>query len=123
MPRRRPLDEVRVTEPCPRTWESLSREGRDDRFRSCDACHRKVFDLSALTRQEAQELVETHRVHPDTARIQTLSMQHPSYAVCPIQPLVLHKNPQVVKTSLAGGPEAGLLGLGGQSGSGTSRLA
>jgi hypothetical protein len=48
------LDRLELTTPCPKTWESMR---GSDRVRFCDACSLNVYDLSALTRREAEQLV------------------------------------------------------------------
>jgi hypothetical protein len=48
------LGRVRVASPCPASWDAM--EG-DDRTRFCRECSLNVYDLSALTRAEAESLV------------------------------------------------------------------
>jgi len=48
------LDEVRVTSPCPVSWQDMK---GDDRVRHCSMCQLAVYDLSALTRSEAENLI------------------------------------------------------------------
>jgi hypothetical protein len=48
------LDNLRIANPCPAAWESM--EG-DERVRSCVLCSRKVYNLSAMARTEAEALV------------------------------------------------------------------
>jgi hypothetical protein len=45
------LHTIRVASPCPVSWESMS---GDDRIRACDMCAKKVYDLSAMTADEAE---------------------------------------------------------------------
>lgn len=47
--------ELRVTEPCEKSWDELV---GGDRERFCGACRLHVFNSEALTRREAQELTE-----------------------------------------------------------------
>ncbi|HKA06551.1 MAG TPA: hypothetical protein VKD71_04785 [Gemmataceae bacterium] len=57
MPRLQPLsllDTVRVASPCPASWQEMS---GDDRVRHCSICQQAVYDLSALTRPEAEKLI------------------------------------------------------------------
>jgi hypothetical protein len=52
------LDRVEIASPCARvTWEDMEPVGADDRVRRCDDCALDVIDLSALTRDEAEELL------------------------------------------------------------------
>lgn len=48
------LDQVRVASPCNARWEDMT---GDDRARFCGHCQKHVFNLSALTRREAEQLV------------------------------------------------------------------
>jgi hypothetical protein len=49
------LDELRVAEPCVKSWRAMR---GDDQVRHCDHCDQQVFDLSQLTREEAQNLLQ-----------------------------------------------------------------
>lgn len=49
-----PLESVRIASPCSVPWSSM--EG-DDRRRHCRQCDRAVYDLSSLSRDEAEALV------------------------------------------------------------------
>ena len=51
---RLPLDVIQVAEPCPESWEDMS---GDDRVRYCAGCRKHVYNLSAMTRTEAERLV------------------------------------------------------------------
>jgi hypothetical protein len=44
------LDSVRIAAPCPVAWESMT---GDARVRHCDQCNLKVFNISDMTRDEA----------------------------------------------------------------------
>jgi hypothetical protein len=48
------LDQVRVAAPCPADW---GRMVGDERVRFCDQCSLHVYNLSGMTRQEAESLV------------------------------------------------------------------
>jgi hypothetical protein len=48
------LDSIRVASPCPTTWEAMV---GDERVRHCGACDKDVFNLSAMTRDEAEALI------------------------------------------------------------------
>lgn len=48
------LDVIRIATPCSVAWSSM--EG-DDRSRHCGQCDKRVFDLSALSRHEAEALL------------------------------------------------------------------
>jgi hypothetical protein len=51
------LDHIRVATPCRADWNAMT---GDDRVRACGACHQQVFNLSDLTRDEAEALVVEH---------------------------------------------------------------
>jgi hypothetical protein len=48
------LESLRVASPCAAAWEQMT---GDDRVRSCAACQKDVFNLSELTRYEAEALL------------------------------------------------------------------
>lgn len=48
------LEDVRVAAPCRADWASMQ---GDDRVRACGACKQNVYDLSAMTRDEALALI------------------------------------------------------------------
>jgi len=50
------LDRVRIASPCSVSW---SRMKGDDRVRFCDQCRLNVYNLSAMTRAEAETLIQT----------------------------------------------------------------
>ncbi|HEX8502781.1 MAG TPA: hypothetical protein VF659_19515 [Pyrinomonadaceae bacterium] len=49
-----PLDEVRVAAPCPADWGKMV---GDERVRYCDRCSLHVYNLSGMSRREAEALV------------------------------------------------------------------
>src|SRR5215210_4470085 len=49
-----PLDYVRVAAPCPADWGKMV---GDERVRFCGSCDRHVYNLSGMTRREAEALV------------------------------------------------------------------
>lgn len=48
------LDDVRIASPCTADWEQMT---GDERVRHCAQCDQKVYDLSTLSRSEAERLV------------------------------------------------------------------
>lgn len=54
MPRDIPLDQVRIASPCPMSWADMK---GDERVRYCQKCELNVFNLSSMTRDEAEALV------------------------------------------------------------------
>lgn len=49
-----PLDAVEIATPCPARWDSMS---GTDRIRFCPQCRLNVYNLSGLSRGEAEALV------------------------------------------------------------------
>ena len=48
------LDSIQIKEPCSASWEKMS---GDERARHCRACSLTVFNISNMTREEAETLV------------------------------------------------------------------
>jgi hypothetical protein len=48
------LENIRIASPCNVEWSSMT---GDERSRHCGQCNKTVFDLSELTREEAQALI------------------------------------------------------------------
>ena len=48
------LDNLRISSPCPASWEEML---GDDRVRFCGDCQLNVYNLSAMSRSEAEDLV------------------------------------------------------------------
>jgi hypothetical protein len=49
------LEQIEVASPCSAAWSDM--EG-DDRVRFCRQCHQNVYNLSAMSRSEAETLVQ-----------------------------------------------------------------
>jgi hypothetical protein len=49
-----PLDNIQVAAPCPMSWEKMN---GDDRVRHCQECKLNVYNLSDMTRGEAERLI------------------------------------------------------------------
>lgn len=49
------LDHLKIASPCSADWEQM--EG-DDRIRFCGECKKNVFNLSAMSRRDAEALIE-----------------------------------------------------------------
>lgn len=55
MPRfQHPLDEISVASPCPANWDDMI---GTERARFCGQCSLNVYNLSAMTRTEAEDLI------------------------------------------------------------------
>lgn len=50
-----PLDMIEVATPCHASWDAMT---GDDRSRFCGACQRHVYNLSGMTRAEAEALIQ-----------------------------------------------------------------
>src|SRR5688500_11152521 len=48
------LDNIKVAAPCSAEWSKMT---GDDRVRHCGDCDKRVYNLSAMTRDEAQALL------------------------------------------------------------------
>ena len=48
------LDNIRIASPCKADWAAMQ---GDDRVRACATCDKQVFNLSAMTRDEAEALI------------------------------------------------------------------
>ncbi len=55
------LDALRIATPCKERWADMV---GDDRVRVCNGCARPVFDLSEMTRAEAQAVLATRGITP-----------------------------------------------------------
>src|SRR5688572_11430868 len=49
-----PLSRVRVASPCPADWDKMI---GDERVRFCGQCELNVYNLSAMTRTQAEDLI------------------------------------------------------------------
>lgn len=51
-----PLDHVKIAAPCPADWDEMF-SFEDERVRFCSQCNLNVYNLSNMTRQEAEALI------------------------------------------------------------------
>ncbi len=51
------LDDIRVAAPCKASWDAMTPVSPDGRVRSCAECNKRVYNLSEMTRDEAQALL------------------------------------------------------------------
>jgi hypothetical protein len=49
-----PLEDVRVAQPCHASWDKMDGDGT---ARFCQSCHKNVYNLSEMTRQQAEALI------------------------------------------------------------------
>ena len=52
------LSNIRIASPCPADWEKMV---GDERVRHCAECNLNVYNLSAMTKRQVQELIEDSR--------------------------------------------------------------
>jgi hypothetical protein len=51
------LDNIRVASPCKADWAKMTIRGTDERVRHCGDCKKNVFNISNMTRAEAEALI------------------------------------------------------------------
>jgi len=51
-----PLDQLRIAAPCPADWDQMF-SFDDERVRFCSQCNLNVYNLSGMSRQEAEALI------------------------------------------------------------------
>lgn len=51
------LDDMQIASPCTASWDEMA---GDDQVRYCGECRMNVYNLSGMSRQEAEELVKSH---------------------------------------------------------------
>ena len=51
------LDQIKIASPCSADWEAMT---GTDQARFCGSCRKNVYNLSEMTRDEAQRVVEEH---------------------------------------------------------------
>lgn len=51
------LDQIKIASPCTADWESMT---GTDQARFCGQCRKNVYNLSEMTRDDAQRVVEEH---------------------------------------------------------------
>lgn len=52
------LDQIQIPKPCPSDWEEMT---GNDRMRYCEECKKHVYNLSKMSRREAEALIATRR--------------------------------------------------------------
>lgn len=51
------LDRLMIASPCSQSWDSMP---GDDRVRHCNTCERNVYNISAMTNNEAEDFLRKH---------------------------------------------------------------
>ena len=54
------LDNITIATPCKADWSKMTRMTEDDRVRECGDCNKRVYNLSEMTREQAQALIIAH---------------------------------------------------------------
>ena len=54
------LDEVRVATPCRADWDKMQVQDDNGAVRHCQSCRKNVYNLSMMSRAEAQSLIQKH---------------------------------------------------------------
>lgn len=55
-----PLDNLKVANPCRANWERMEWEDEEGRVRHCRSCQKNVYNVSMMSRGEAEELLKRH---------------------------------------------------------------
>lgn len=56
--KRNKLDRIQIPKPCSVGWQEMS---GDDQIRFCNECNKRVYNLSAMTRRQAEAMLEASR--------------------------------------------------------------
>lgn len=116
MNRRVSLDVIDIEEPCSEPWERMT---GDDRRRFCGTCRMNVYDLSALTREEAERFLAEREGQP--LCVQLVRRADGTVVTADCTPSRLAKTRRAARRSLAFacalvaatlGAALGLVGLG-----------
>lgn len=103
--KRSPLDDVRVASPCHVSWDGMT---GDERARHCAQCDKTVYNLSAMTREEAETLLLT-REGSICVRLYRREDGTVITADCPVGRRKKRVKLAVVSTAAAGALAAGAL--------------
>lgn len=68
--RKTSLDRIEITSPCDADWDEMT---GSEQIRYCTECNKYVYNLSAMTRRDAEELVATRRSQMCTRMIRDLN--------------------------------------------------
>jgi hypothetical protein len=52
------LEQIKIASPCPASWKEML---GDDKVRFCNICSKNVYNLSSMTKDEAQTLIMNHQ--------------------------------------------------------------
>lgn len=68
--RKTSLDKIEITSPCNANWDEMA---GSEQIRFCTECNKYVYNLSAMTRRDAEDLVATRRSQMCTRMIRDLN--------------------------------------------------
>ncbi len=88
------LEKIDIPIPCPVAWESMK---GDDRRRFCSQCRKNVYNISAMTRTEAEAFIQKNE---GQACIQMYKRPDGTVVTADCRPL----HPPIVTTRTAGLP-------------------
>lgn len=54
------LEDLQIASPCGVSWDDMNRVGEGERVRHCDHCTLNVYNIEAMTREEAVALIREH---------------------------------------------------------------
>lgn len=100
------LDDIRVAAPCPADWNQMV---GDDRVRHCNECKLDVYNLSGMTREEAEALI-AGRIGRLCVRFYRRSDGTILTADCPVG-AIRRQRRRLVAATAAGSVAAGALAL------------
>lgn len=55
-----PLDNLKVANPCRANWERMEWQDEEGCVRHCRSCQKNVYNISMMSRSEAEELLKRH---------------------------------------------------------------
>lgn len=55
-----PLDNLKIANPCRSSWEKMDWQDEEGHVRHCRSCQKNVYNISMMSRQEAETLLSHH---------------------------------------------------------------
>jgi hypothetical protein len=99
------LDQTKVASPCSASWERMT---GDDRVRFCGECSKNVYNLSAMTREEAEALINANRAGELCIRLYTRQDGTVLTADCPVGVTRKRRRQLAIAVAASGGFMAAL---------------
>lgn len=95
------LDQVQIASPCDAPWEGMT---GNELARRCARCDREVFNISAMSRQDAEAFLR-ERVAPDRERICGLFFRRSDGTIitadCPVGLAAIRRRARIVAARIA----------------------